>query len=55
MLPGNSVLKLTSWKHKHIFAEKLSLYEQTEFLMIKGIISAFDYRIYSAIRQGFPL
>ena len=43
MLPGNSVLKVTSWKYKNIFTEKLSLYEQTEFLMVKGIISAFDY------------
>ena len=51
LLPGNSVLKAISWKNKPIFTEiSLLFIRQTQFHMVKGIISAFDHMEFCLVK-----
>ena len=44
LLPGNSVLKVISWKNKLIFTAIILLFiRQTQSHLVKGIINAFDH------------
>ena len=43
LLPGNSVIKVISWKNKPVFTEIILLHiNRTKFNLAKGIINAFD-------------
>ena len=44
LLPGNSVMKIISWKNKPIFTKlTLPFVRQTQFHLVKGIINAVDH------------